>query len=70
MNRTWHYIDVLCVGLVYGYVFAVIGRDTKDESLFYLSNSAKGYVPLGVVTTLCLTAKFVSLLRGFDRTGK
>ena len=34
-----------------------------------VQNSGKGNVALAVVTTLFLTARFVSLLRGFDRTG-
>lgn len=34
-----------------------------------VQNTGKGNVTLAVITTLFLTARFVSLLRGFDRTG-
>lgn len=40
-----------------------------DGSYFMMDNSGKGNVPLGVIATLFLTARFISLLRGFDRTG-
>lgn len=43
--------------------------DTEDDSYLMVQNSGKGNVTLAVMTTLILTASFISLLRGFDRTG-
>lgn len=40
-----------------------------DQSFWLMSTHGKGNVPLAVVTTLFLTAKFVSMLRGFRVTG-
>ncbi len=51
------------------YTILVFISDVEDNSFFSISNSGKGNVTLAVLTTLVLTAKFVSLLRGFDRTG-
>jgi F0F1-type ATP synthase membrane subunit b/b' len=47
----------------------VFVNDREDGSFLLVANSGKGNVPLGVVTTLFLTVRFISLLRGFDRTG-
>ncbi len=42
--------------------------DTDDRSFMYVSNAGTGNVTLAVSTTLVLTLKFVSLLRGFEKT--
>ena len=44
-------------------------QDWRDDSYIFVTNTGAGNVPLAVITTLLLTIKFVSLLRGFDRTG-
>lgn len=55
----WNLIDVLSGTMVYTHVISTL-----------LSDGARnGYVPLAVVTTLTLTVKLLSYLRGFDSTG-
>lgn len=52
----WRYIETVSIMLVYLYTMLVVyGKE--------------GYVALAVCTTLGLTAKFISFLRGFERTG-
>lgn len=68
-DRSWHIIDIISILLVFVYTILVFILDREDNSFFYVSNSGKGHVTLGVATTLFLTTKFISLLRGFDRTG-
>ena len=52
----WRYIETVSIMLVYLYTILVVyGKE--------------GYVSLAVFTTLGLTAKFISFLRGFERTG-
>jgi F0F1-type ATP synthase membrane subunit b/b' len=41
----------------------------EDNTLLLIQNTGKGSVTLAVITTLFITARFISLLRGFDRTG-
>jgi len=68
-RSSWHQVDLACIILVYAYTILVILNDTSDNSYFHVSNYGPGNVPLGVISTLALTARFISLLRGFDRTG-
>jgi flagellar basal body-associated protein FliL len=68
-NRKWHFIEFICIVLVFAYSIVVIAQDYQDQSYIVMTNSGKGNVPLAVVTTLFLTAKFVSMLRGFEVTG-
>jgi len=52
----WRYIETVSIMLVYLYTMLVVyGKE--------------GYVALAVFTTIGLTAKFISFLRGFERTG-
>jgi hypothetical protein len=43
--------------------------DDGDGSFFSITTAGEGSVTLAVITTLTLTMRFVSLLRGFDHTG-
>jgi len=56
----WHFVDLICIILVYIYTILIILNDQE---------TGHGSVTLAVITTLTLTMRFVSLLRGFDRTG-
>lgn len=67
--RTWHVVDLVSIALVFVYTILVFIGDLDDNNLFIVRNTGKGNVTLAVITTLFLTARFVSLLRGFDRTG-
>ena len=51
------------------YTTLVIVQDMEDNTLLLIQNTGKGSVTLAVITTLFITARFISLLRGFDRTG-
>lgn len=56
--------------LVYIYSILVLVHDSLDESFIFVSSSGgSGNVPLAVATSLLLTIKFVSVLRGFETTG-
>ena len=68
-SSTWHVIDVVSIILVFFYTFLVFVGDREDNNFFVVGNTGEGNVTLAVITTLFLTARFVSLLRGFDRTG-
>lgn len=68
MNRTWHYVNITRLILVFGYSSWVLYTDIDDNSFVYVSNAGKGNVPFAVITTLALTLNFVSLLRGFEKT--
>ena len=65
----WHVIDLICIGLVYSYTIQVMLSDNDDGSFFSITIAGEGSVTLAVITTLALTMRFVSLLRGFDHTG-
>jgi len=58
----WHFVDLACIVLVYIYDIPVILNNKY-------TNAIAGNVTLAVITTLCLTMRCVSLLRGFDNTG-
>ena len=63
-------MDLVSIALVFVYsILVLIGDLNNDNNLFIVRNTGKGNVTLAVITTLFLTARFVSLLRGFDRTG-
>jgi len=47
----------------------VLERDGQDQSYLVMTSTGQGNVSLAVITTLLLTIKFISLLRGFDLTG-
>ena len=69
-TRSWHIVEVTCIILVFVYSILVFVHDNDDGSYVYVSTSGgKGNVPLAVGTTMLLTLKFVSVLRGFDTTG-
>lgn len=55
----WNLFDFLCIVLVYSYVISTPAS----------GGTGTGSVPLAVVTTLCLTVKLLSYLRGFSSTG-
>mmetsp|Transcript_5230 Transcript_5230/g.9965 ORF Transcript_5230/g.9965 Transcript_5230/m.9965 type:complete len:1602 (+) Transcript_5230:107-4912(+) len=68
-RSNWHIVEVVCIVLVYVYCAMVLMDDREDNSIMLMTNSGQGNVPLAVITTLFLTVKFVSMLRGFDVTG-
>jgi WD40 repeat protein len=55
----WNWVDTLSIVLVYVY----------SASTIWQGGVGTGNVPLAVVTTLLLTLKLLSYLRGFDGTG-
>ena len=67
--RNWHIVEFVCIILVYAYSALVLMEDEEDNSIMFMTSSGQGNVPLAVITTLFLTVKFVSMLRGFDVTG-
>lgn len=56
----WNAVDVFSILSVYFYVLSTVAR----------GGPGNGNVPLAVFTTLLLTMKLLSYLRGFDGTGK
>jgi Ion transport protein len=54
----WNWVDLSSILCIYIFVLATFVSDTGVEM-----------IPLGVVTTLLLTIKFLSYLRGFSDTG-
>uniref|UniRef100_A0A7S4HP16 Ion transport domain-containing protein n=2 Tax=Odontella aurita TaxID=265563 RepID=A0A7S4HP16_9STRA len=56
LQSWWNIVDLLSTILVYAYVLSA-------------SVSGSGSVPLGVVTTVVMTLKLLSYLRGFGETG-
>lgn len=59
-TSVWNTVDILSIFLVYGYVGSTSWR----------GGPGSGNVPLAVLTTLLLTVKLLSYMRGFDSTGE
>jgi hypothetical protein len=55
----WNVVDFVSIALVYSYSISTMARGATGT----------GIVPLAVITTLLLTLKLLSYLRGFDSTG-
>jgi len=55
---SWNAIDFICIPLVYSYILSTVVR----------GGAGSGYIPLVVVTTMFLTLKLLSYLRGFGDT--